>query len=156
MRVLSLCIFLLILMFGTLYTQMQMTMDDYNVELNQWKMRETKSKNEIAELKTINKNLQEINSITEEETQTIWDTIYMLVGGNQSQIDMYLKEIDDLKQKISEFDMLPDNQKKNVQSELNKRLALAQENKMSALTKAYQTIPSLEKQMVLLNLKMKK
>jgi hypothetical protein len=130
-------------------------MEAYKTELKEWQVRETKAENEISEFTAINSNLKEINSMTDEETQTIWDTIYLLVGGNPIQIDAYLKELDDLKQKISQFDTLPVNQKKNVQNELNKHLVQAQTNKMSALTKAYPLIPALEKQMVLINLKMR-
>jgi flagellar motility protein MotE (MotC chaperone) len=130
-------------------------MEAYKTELKEWQVREIKARNEITEITAINNNLKEINSMTDEETQTVWDTIYLLVGGNQTQIDAYLKELDDLKQKISQFDSLPADQKKNIQNELNKHLAEAQASKMSLLTKAYQQMPALEKQMVLINLKMR-
>lgn len=155
MRILIYLLFILILMCGFLFAQTSMTMDDYNLEFNQWQSREIKAKTEIAELSAINNNLKEINSMTDEETQTTWDVIYLLVGGDQTQIDAYLKELDDLKQKISQFDTLPLDQKKNTQNDLNKRLAQAQASKMSLLTKAYQQMPALEKQMVLINLKMR-
>ncbi len=155
MRIFTYLFLIFILMGGSLYAQTSLTMDDYHLEFNHWQAREIKAKNEIAELSAINNNLKEIGSMTDEETQTTWDVIYLLIGGDQTQIDAYLKELDDLRQKITQFDTLPIDQKKNAQNELNKRLAQAQTNKMSVLSQAYQQIPAIEKQMVLINLKMR-
>lgn len=143
----------------SVFAQEEMTMEEYNAQLQEWANRERVAKDEIAKLDQEIESLE--NQIAEAESQIeqTWAQIYETIGTDAAGVNAYREQLNDLERELDALAALSPEElfKRRVEVDaIEEKLNEARQSRIAALTEMQNKIASLEGRIAQLRAKMPK
>ncbi|MBN1348537.1 LysM peptidoglycan-binding domain-containing protein [candidate division KSB1 bacterium] len=128
----------------------EMTMEEYQQQLQEYTDREVKAKAEIAQLELDIKALNEELAKVEEETNNTWQEIWAMLGTDEAGVNEYRASLEALESEINGLlSLSPDElfQRKKEIDDLEAKLNEYKKSKISALTEMQDKIDAIERKL---------
>ncbi len=132
---------------GVALAQEQMTMEEYNQQLQELKQREARAKTQIQQLQGEIASLREEIQRAESETQQVWNEIYSLLGTDEAGVNAYRQQLSALEGDVDALMALsPEElfQRRKEIDALQARLDEAKQSKISYLPEMEDKIATIE------------
>ena len=136
------------------FSQSEMTLKEYQAQLERWKQREAKVAGEVNQIeKEISNIVTEINK-TGSELKQIRQAIFQLIEAKESEVNEFRRKLEELEKAVDKLGKNIGVDISGMQKETNKQIATCWKNKISATSEINKRLSLLKKKMVLINLKM--
>lgn len=156
--ILSVVLFL-VAMYDVGFAQEEMTMDEYNAQLQDWAGRESVAKTEIAKLEQEIDSLKAEISNTENQIKDVWAEIYQTIGTDEESVNAFRQQLNDLENELDALAALsPEDlfkRRKEIDA-IEEKLQEFKQNRIAVLTEMRDKIASLEGKIAQLRAKMPK
>lgn len=136
------------------FSQSEMTLKEYQAQLELWKQREAKVAGEVNQIENeISSIVTGINK-TGSELKKIRQAIFQLIEAKESEVNEFRRKLEELEKAVDKLGKNIGVDISGMQKETNKQIAACWKNKISATSEINKRLSQLEKKMVLINLKM--
>ena len=136
------------------FSQSEMTLKEYQAQLERWKQREAKVAGEVNQIeKEISNIVTEINK-TGSELKQIRQAIFQLIEAKESEVNEFRRKLEELEKAVDKLGKNIGVDISGMQKETNKQIATCWKNKISATSEINKRLSLLNKKMVMINLKM--
>ncbi len=147
------------LAFNNAFAQEEMTMKEYNAQLQEWANRESAAKDEIARLDAEIEALESQIADTDAQIKDVWAEIYQTIGTTEEEVNAFRQKLNDLENDLNALGALSPEDLFKRRKEIDDIEAQLQEmktDKIFALTEMRDKIASLEGKIAQLRAKMPK
>lgn len=137
----------------------EMTMKEYNAQLEEWANRERAAQDEIAKLDADMASLRSQISDVEGQTEGVWDEIYAAIGVTEADVNAFRQELNDLEGELNSLGVLSPEELFKRRKELDaleQKLQEMKENRIAVLTEMRNKVAALEGKIAQLRAKMPK
>ncbi len=127
--------------------QEEMTMEEYQAQLQEWQKREADAKAEIARLDQEIADLKQQIADTEQEIASVWNDIYAMIGADKAGVDAYRDQLNQLNSQVDGLMALtPEELFKRRQEldDIEARLNELKQSKIYALSEMQDLVASIE------------
>lgn len=155
----SLFVALLIFVGPNVCLAQEMTMDEYNTQLQEWANRERAAQDEIAKLDGEIEALKSQKADVDSQTKDVWAEIYKAIGVTEADVNAYRQQLNDMDRQLNSLGALSPEELFKRRKELDAIEESLQEhknNRISVLTEMRNKIAALEGKIAQLRAKMPK
>lgn len=127
--------------------QEEMTMEEYQAQLQQWQQREADAKAEIAKCDEDIANLQNQLTSLDQQIDNEWNEIYALVGSDKAGVDAYRNQLNALSNQVDGLMAISPEElfkRREELDQLEEQLGGMKENNIYALTEMQNLVASIE------------
>lgn len=156
-QTLLVCCLLLFMVAGAAQAQEEMTMDEYNAQLQEWNSREAAAKTEIAKLDEEIASLKSQIADTDDQINEVWSEIYSTIGTTEEEVNAYREQLNQLENELNALGALsPEDlfKRRKELDDIETRLNEMKENRIAVLTEMRNKIAALEGKIAQLRSKM--
>lgn len=140
--------------FSFVFSQANLTMEEYNHQLQTYMNREAAALSNLAQISTEVDSMQKLMKQTESEIESTWASIYELVDAKEAEINEFRKKLEELEKEVDVLSAKINGDLSKDQKKMNHEIATCWRNKISTLTEIREHLSTVEKKMVRFNLKM--
>ncbi len=151
--------FSLILGVSQSMAQEEMTMDEYEAQLQEWQEREAKAKADLAECQQTAEDIKAEMDQAEADIAQVWQDIYAEIGTDEAAIDEFRQNLKALDAEVSGLLALSPEElfaKREEVKAAEEQLEMHKKNRISALTEMQNMIASIEGKLTQVRNKMPK
>ncbi|MFQ5636610.1 MAG: LysM peptidoglycan-binding domain-containing protein [bacterium] len=152
------CTFLLALGVASVYAQ-EMTMKEYNAQIQEWVNRETAAKDEIAKSDADIESLKSQIADADNQIAGVWNDIYAAIGVTEADVNAYRQELNDFERQLNALGALSPEElfkRRKELDELDAKILEKKQSRIYALTEMRNQVAGLEGKTAQLRAKMPK
>lgn len=132
---------------GAVWAQEEMTMEEYNLQLQQLREREAQAKAQIQQLESEIAALQQEIQQVDQQTRQVWNEIYALLGTDEAGVNAFRQQLDGIEGEVDALMALSPEElfrRRKEIDDLQARLDEAKQSKISYLPEMEDRIATIE------------